>query len=91
MRVVFQNPITKKYEIGIIIKKYNINKRQKFDVLSETGTIHSALSTNTSKNGFVDEHKTSIFIEKITTNLSKQNQANYLDSEYVPNILKINV
>lgn len=91
MKVIFQNPITKKYEIGIIIKKYTVNKRIKFDVISETGSIHVALSNNTSKIGFVDEDKSSKFIDMITTNLSKQNQANYLDLEYTPNILKINI
>lgn len=91
MKVVFQNPITKKYEIGIIIKKYTVNKRIKFDVISETGSIHVALSNSTSKNGFVNEIMSSKFIDKITTNLSKLNQANYIDSEYIPNILKINI
>jgi len=91
MRVVFQNPISKIYEVGIIVKKYTINKRQKFDVISEKGILHVALSTNTSKNGHINENLTKKFADDIETNLTKQNQANYLDSEYIPNILKINI
>lgn len=91
MRVVFQNPISKLYEIGIIVKKYTINKRQKFDVISEKGVLHVALSTNISKTGHINENLTQKFANDVQTNLTKQNQANYLDSEYMPSILKINI
>jgi hypothetical protein len=91
MKVIFSNPITKIYEVGIIVRKYLINKRQKFDVISEKGSMYLALSTNVQKNGHIDEILSKKFADSINTNLTKLTQANYKDSEYIPNILKVNI
>jgi hypothetical protein len=89
--VIFNNPITKIYEVGIIVKKYTINKRQKFDVISEKGSMYLALSTNVQKSGHINETLSKKFADSINTNLTKLNQSNYRNPEYIPNILKVNI
>jgi hypothetical protein len=91
MIVVFKNEIKNKYEIGIIIKSYKTQYGKKYDLISEAGTHHSALSTNIKKLSHINEHLTEKIIPKIKTNLTKFNQANYSDPEFIPNILKIDI
>jgi len=91
MKVIFRNPISKELEVGIIVKSYSTNKNKKYDVISEKGSYYPALSTNIRKNGYIDEKLTKNFISKITTNLTKENQANYKSDTYYPLILKIDI
>lgn len=91
MKIIFKNQISDKYEVGVIIKSYTTQYGKKYDVVSESGVLHSALSTNIKKLSHIDEILSKKIIPKIETNLSKFNQANYSDSNFVPNILKIEV
>lgn len=90
MKVIFKNPITKSYELGLIFKTYYTNKIKKYDVISEKGTIFLALGDNKEKKGYVVKSYANI-VKRITTNLSNETQANYKDSEYLPNILKFEI
>ena len=89
MKVIFKNPISQNYEVGLIVKKYTTNKKIKYDVVSEKGQIYVALTTNIRKKGHIDERITNNIINKITTNLSIDTQSNYRNKDYTPNILKI--
>lgn len=89
MKVVFKNPITSALEVGVVVKKYMVNKLPKFDVISEKGTYFTALSKNNKKIGYIDENLTKKFSNFIDTNLTKESQANYKNKEYIPKILKI--
>jgi|AACY02.1.fsa_nt_gi 5,10-methenyltetrahydromethanopterin hydrogenase len=91
MKVIFKNPISQKFEVGIVVKAYTINKMRKYDIISEKGIYHPALSTNIQKKGYISEKYTEKFVTKIVTNLSKETQGNYKDIEFTPNILKIDI
>lgn len=91
MKVVFKNEVSDKFEIGIIVKSYKTQYGKKYDVISESGAYHSALSTNLKKSSHINETLTEKIIPKIETNLTKFNQANYSDPNFIPNILKIDI
>lgn len=90
MKVVFKNPITEKFEVGLIFKKYLVNGNVKYDLVSEKGNIYLSLSEDTKKKGYVDLKLTENVIYSIETNLTKETQANYKYS-YVPSILKFSI
>jgi hypothetical protein len=91
MKVIFRNPVSQKFEVGIVVKSYSVNKGKKYDIISEKGIYYPALSTNIQKKGFISERYTKNIVPKIDTNLSKETQGNYKNSEYIPNILKIDI
>lgn len=90
MKVIFKNPITGKFEVGLIFKKHFTNGTEKFDVISEKSSIFVALSKDRKKSGYIDEILTEKIIYSIETNLSRETQGNYADS-YIPKILKFSV
>jgi hypothetical protein len=91
MKVIFKNPISQKFELGIVVKSYSVNKIKKYDIISEKGVYHPALSTNIRKKGYINEKYTKNIASKIETNLSKETQGNYKSTDYLPNILKIEI
>lgn len=90
MKVVFKNFETDKFEVGLVFKKYSVNGTEKFDLISEKGSIFVALTKDKRKPGYIDEKLTDKIIYRIETNLSKENQANYND-DYIPKILKFSI
>lgn len=90
MKAIFRNPLTKKYELGIIFRTFETNKNKKYDVISESGNVYLAMCDSKSKPGHI-VFKYSKIANKIKTNLCKETQANYKDVDFLPNILKFDI
>lgn len=90
MRVIFKNPITKSYELGLIFRTFYTNKNKKYDIISEKGIVFLALGENTDKSGYIVKSYTNI-AKKIKTNLTNETQANYKNEHFIPNILKFDI
>lgn len=93
MKVIFKNPVTGKFEVGIIYKKIYGSKGKRFHLLNEKGSCFThlpSLEDCTSKDGgYVDFELTATCMPHISTNLNLENQANYADSSYLPPIRKL--
>jgi hypothetical protein len=92
MKIIFKNPTTEKFEVGVIFKRVYGSKGKRYHVINEKGSVFlylPAVDDNIGKvKGYIDFELTATCMPHITTNLNLENQGNYLDKNFIPAIKK---